>query len=120
MVVSHHVVAGELNSGPLEEQSVLLTAEPSLQPGSMLFMNRNSTPMTFDYRITYVLTHSGRGKKVGITTSHLTAKEKVHKVGIGTQMCWNCSLFFCSSSLSPSSPSPPPPPPPSNFVAMAS
>jgi hypothetical protein len=29
MVVSHHV-----NSGPLEEQSVLLTAEPSLQPGS--------------------------------------------------------------------------------------
>ncbi|EDL81362.1 rCG31059, isoform CRA_b [Rattus norvegicus] len=30
MVVSHHVVAGELNSEPLEEQSVLLTAEPSL------------------------------------------------------------------------------------------
>jgi hypothetical protein len=32
MVVSHHVVAGILNSGPLEEQSVLLTAEPSHQP----------------------------------------------------------------------------------------
>jgi hypothetical protein len=31
MVVSHHVVAGILNSGPLEEQSVLLTTEPSLQ-----------------------------------------------------------------------------------------
>jgi hypothetical protein len=31
MVVNHHVVAGDLNSGPLEEQSVLLTAEPSLQ-----------------------------------------------------------------------------------------
>jgi hypothetical protein len=31
MVVSHHVVAG-LFSGPLEEQSVLLTSEPSLQP----------------------------------------------------------------------------------------
>jgi hypothetical protein len=31
MVVRHHVVAGNLNSGPLEKQSVLLTAEPSLQ-----------------------------------------------------------------------------------------
>jgi hypothetical protein len=31
MVVSHHVVAGTLNSGPLEEQSVLLTAEPPLR-----------------------------------------------------------------------------------------
>ena len=31
MVVSHHVVAHELNSGPLEEQPVLLTAEQSLQ-----------------------------------------------------------------------------------------
>ena len=27
----------ELNSGPLEEQSVLLTAEPSLQPSSNPF-----------------------------------------------------------------------------------
>jgi len=34
MVVSHHVVTGELNSGPLEEQSVFLTTEPSLQPVS--------------------------------------------------------------------------------------
>jgi hypothetical protein len=36
MVVSHHVVSShhcwELNSGPLEEQSVLLTDETSLQP----------------------------------------------------------------------------------------
>jgi hypothetical protein len=32
MVVSHHVVAGILNSGPSEEQSVLLTTEPFLQP----------------------------------------------------------------------------------------
>jgi hypothetical protein len=32
MVVSHHVVAQDLNSGPLEGQSLLLTAEPSLQP----------------------------------------------------------------------------------------
>ena len=35
MVVSHHVhVCGfwDLNSGPSEEQSVLLPAEPSLQP----------------------------------------------------------------------------------------
>lgn len=31
MVVSHPVVAGNLNSGPWEKQSVLLTAEPSLQ-----------------------------------------------------------------------------------------
>jgi hypothetical protein len=32
------VVAGNLNSGPLEEQSVLLTAEPSLQPHFGLFL----------------------------------------------------------------------------------
>jgi hypothetical protein len=33
MVVSHLVVGWwDLNSGPSEEQSVLLTAEPSLQP----------------------------------------------------------------------------------------
>ncbi|KAL6041360.1 hypothetical protein STEG23_007476, partial [Scotinomys teguina] len=32
MVVSHHVVVGDLNSGPLGEQSVLLTSKPSLQP----------------------------------------------------------------------------------------
>jgi hypothetical protein len=31
MVVSHHVVAGNWNSGLLEEQSVLLTAEPCSQ-----------------------------------------------------------------------------------------
>jgi len=31
MVVNHHVVAGSWNSEPLEEQSVLLTTEPSLQ-----------------------------------------------------------------------------------------
>jgi hypothetical protein len=27
----------ELNSGPLEEQSVLLTAEPSLQPDNLIY-----------------------------------------------------------------------------------
>jgi hypothetical protein len=32
VVVSHHVVTGDLNSGPSEGQSVLLTAEPSHQP----------------------------------------------------------------------------------------
>jgi hypothetical protein len=39
MIVSHHVVAGiwDLNSGPLEEQSVLLTAEPSHQPNDFFF-----------------------------------------------------------------------------------
>ena len=30
--VSYHVDDWELNPGPLEEQPVLLTAEPSLQP----------------------------------------------------------------------------------------
>jgi hypothetical protein len=30
-----------LNSGPLEEQSVLFTTEPSLQPGWMNFENGN-------------------------------------------------------------------------------
>jgi hypothetical protein len=39
MVVSHHVVAGKLNSGPLEEQSVLLTTEPSHQPHFNLLFN---------------------------------------------------------------------------------
>jgi hypothetical protein len=33
MIVNHHVVAGTWNSGPLKEQSVFLTTEPSLQPG---------------------------------------------------------------------------------------
>jgi hypothetical protein len=37
MVVSHHVVGWDLNSGPLEEQLVLLTAELSLQPQKMYF-----------------------------------------------------------------------------------
>jgi hypothetical protein len=32
MVVSHHVVAGNGTQDPLEEQPVLLTVEPSLQP----------------------------------------------------------------------------------------
>jgi hypothetical protein len=31
----------ELNSGPLEEQSVLLTTEPSLQPQCVLFLTAN-------------------------------------------------------------------------------
>jgi hypothetical protein len=35
MVVSHHVV---LNSGPLEGQSMLSTAEPSLQTCKLHFM----------------------------------------------------------------------------------
>jgi len=34
IVVSHRVV---LNSGPLEEQSALLTIEPSLQPTTLNF-----------------------------------------------------------------------------------
>ena len=37
MAVSHHVGCWELNSGPLEEQSVLLNSEPSLQPLSGYF-----------------------------------------------------------------------------------
>jgi hypothetical protein len=37
MIENHHVVAG--NSGPLEEQSVLLTTEPSLQPLLKLLFN---------------------------------------------------------------------------------
>jgi hypothetical protein len=45
MVVSHHVVAGILNSGPLEEQLVLLTTEPSLQP--YLIFNITISPPFF-------------------------------------------------------------------------
>jgi hypothetical protein len=42
MVVSHHVVAGNCNSEPLEEQSVLLTTESSLQPDTcFLYMITN-------------------------------------------------------------------------------
>ena len=34
----------ELNSGPLEEQPVLLTTEPSLQPQKSVFFNRKQIP----------------------------------------------------------------------------
>ena len=40
MVVSHHVVCWVLNSGPLQEQSLLLTTEPSLQPKAVMFLTR--------------------------------------------------------------------------------
>jgi hypothetical protein len=33
----------ELNAGPLEEQSVLLTTEPSLQPNSLFFKDKLAT-----------------------------------------------------------------------------
>jgi hypothetical protein len=36
--VSHHVVTGDLNSGPSEGQSVLLPTEPSHQPLPDLFL----------------------------------------------------------------------------------
>jgi len=36
----------ELNSGPLEEQSMLLTAEPSLQPQVLLFLTKNKAKLT--------------------------------------------------------------------------
>jgi hypothetical protein len=39
MVVSHMMGCWELNSGLLEEQLVLLTTEPSLQPYSEIFLN---------------------------------------------------------------------------------
>jgi hypothetical protein len=38
MAMSHHVVAGILNSGHSKEQSVILTAEPSLQPNKELHL----------------------------------------------------------------------------------
>jgi|UPI0000215C2F hypothetical protein len=38
MVVGHHVVIGGLNSGPLEEQTVLLTTVPSLQPQNNIIL----------------------------------------------------------------------------------
>jgi hypothetical protein len=37
----------ELNSGPLEEQPVLLTNEPSLQPPHLLLSNQRKTPFFF-------------------------------------------------------------------------
>ena len=40
MVMSHHMVGGNWNSGPLEKQSVLLTAEPSLQPPKDSIVNK--------------------------------------------------------------------------------
>jgi len=41
----------DLNSGPLEEQSVLLTAEPSLQPISQIYNSKSSTPKMPTQRI---------------------------------------------------------------------
>jgi hypothetical protein len=38
MVMSHQCSCWDLNSGPSEEQSVLLTAEPSLQPEGLGFL----------------------------------------------------------------------------------
>jgi hypothetical protein len=38
VVVSHHDGCWELNSGPLEEQTVLLSTEPSRQPHCMFFL----------------------------------------------------------------------------------
>jgi hypothetical protein len=38
MVLSHHVFCWDLNSGPLEVQSVLLTSEPALQSKSSLII----------------------------------------------------------------------------------
>jgi hypothetical protein len=38
MVISHHVIGWEWNSGTLKGQSVLLTAKPSLQPTSFLLL----------------------------------------------------------------------------------
>lgn len=38
MVVSHPVGCWELNLGPLEEQSALVTSKPSLQPPPELFL----------------------------------------------------------------------------------
>jgi hypothetical protein len=46
MVVSHHVVAGDPNSPPSEEQSALLTAEPSLQPPSLHFLRQGFTKLS--------------------------------------------------------------------------
>ena len=47
-VRSHY---GWLNSGPLEEQSVLLTAEPSPQPERFLFYrNKNQGPLAKELR----------------------------------------------------------------------
>jgi hypothetical protein len=54
MVVSHHVIAGELNSGPLEEQSVLLATEPSLQPERVSYFVRQSFPFIL---ITYATSY---------------------------------------------------------------
>ena len=46
MVGSHHVVGWDLNSGPLEEQSVLLNTEPSLQPSFGCLIALASTSST--------------------------------------------------------------------------
>jgi hypothetical protein len=47
----------DLNSGPLEKQSVLLTAEPSLQPTTMIFIyKKNIKPPSTLERLTFVPT----------------------------------------------------------------
>ena len=50
MVVSHHVVAGNWNSGPLEEQPLLLTAELPLQHASL---KQNKTKLDPDIAVSY-------------------------------------------------------------------
>ena len=52
------VVSWELNSGPLEEQSVILTAEPSLQPTKSPLKSSDSGQMVAHTS----RTQEGRGK----------------------------------------------------------
>jgi hypothetical protein len=51
MVVSHHVVAGNRTQDLFEEQSVLLTTEPSLQPQERKFLLVKTAILIISYNI---------------------------------------------------------------------
>jgi hypothetical protein len=65
MVVSHHVGGcWELKLGPLEEQSVLLTAEPSLQPPLLISQSINQL-IKYEYAVA-VFRHMRREQQISL------------------------------------------------------
>jgi hypothetical protein len=65
VVVSHHVVAGILNSEPSEKQSLLLPAEPSRQPCKGHF-----NPITQEVEV---------GRSLNLRTAKTTQRDPVWK-----------------------------------------
>jgi hypothetical protein len=117
MVMSHHVCGcWKLNSAPLEEQTVLLTSEASLQPMDMLLLltcwSRGGqehqkhcsalslvflAPLITVLEITEGFSTLDSPKSVRAAPSRQTA-EKKGRIGRGREPC---SLFLCVETFLP-------------------